>query len=188
MNKTLKRLFPILLLIWPYTCVFFFALGTEEEELFGPVMAIYMVLTAAVYLLNIINVFLDKEEDACYRLVFWDMLTKLMHIPFYLIVFLLGILLLLTIVVPALVFVTPIMVGMLVIVDGLLMATTSVYGIGGIIRAWKKGLVTKTFAVVHMIMHCFFVTDVISAIIVYFKLRKAKKSGKADIKKELLTG
>jgi len=55
MNKTFKKILPVLLLIWPYLCVIPFGIGSADEDFYGPVMGIYMVLTVAVYLLNIIS-------------------------------------------------------------------------------------------------------------------------------------
>lgn len=175
MNNTLKKILPSLLLIWPYLCLIPFGIGSADEDFCGPVIGIYMVLTVAVYLLNIICACMDKGEETYRRLAYWDMLTKLAHIPFYLAVFVLGVLLLLTIVVPAMVFVTPLMVGMLVVIDLLLMITTSLYGINALLKGCRRGLISKTYTIVHIVLHCFFVTDVISAVMIYFKLRKAEK-------------
>ncbi len=175
MNKTLKKILPVLLLVWPYLCVIPFGIGSSNEDIYGPVMGIYMILTVVVYLLNVISTFIDKDEAAYQRLAFWDMVMKVVHIPFYLMVFVLGVLLLLTIVVPAMVFVTPFMVGILVVVDLMLMVTTSLYGVSALLKGCRLGLISKTYTVVHIVLHCFFVTDVISAVMIYFKLRKTGK-------------
>lgn len=178
MNNTLKRILPVLLLVWPYLCLIPFGIGSADEDFYGPVIGIYMVLTVAVYLLNIICACMDKDENAYRRLAFWDMVMKVVHIPFYLAVFVLGVLLLLTIVVPAMVFVTPFMVGILVVVDLMLMITTSLYGVNALLKGCRRGLISKSYTIVHIVLHCFFVTDVISAVMIYFKLRKAgKKEG-----------
>lgn len=175
MNNTLKKILPVLLLIWPYLCVIPFGIGSCNEDIYGPVMGIYMVLTVAVYLLNIISACTDKSEEAYRRLAFWNMVMKVVHIPFYLTVFVLGVLLLLTIVVPAMVFVTPLMVGILIVVDLMLMITTSLYGVNALLKGCRRGRISKTYTIVHIVLHCFFVADVISAVMIYFKLRKATK-------------
>ena len=56
-------------------------------------------MTAVVYLMNIVNAWMYKDEDNCYRLAFFDMLIKLLHIPFYLLVFLIGVLMFMAMVV-----------------------------------------------------------------------------------------
>ena len=82
MNKTFKKILPVLLLIWPYLYVIPFGIGSANKDFYGPVMGIYMVLTVAVYLLNIISVCMDKDEAAHRRLAFWNMVMKVAHIPF----------------------------------------------------------------------------------------------------------
>lgn len=59
-----------------------------------------MIGTIAVYGLNIVNAFrgFDKQEGE--KLAFYDMLIKLIHIPFYILVFVLGMLLAAVMVVP----------------------------------------------------------------------------------------
>ena len=110
-----------------------------------------------------------------YHLAFWNMLVKLIHIPFYVGVFVFGIMLLLAAVVPGLIFITPVIVLILIVASYLLMITTSTYGINAIIRAKKKGTVSTGFVIVNIILHVFFVTDVISAIIVFVKMKSNKQ-------------
>ena len=180
MNNICRRLLPILLLIWPYLCLIPFWAGSQNENLYELLLSVYMMLTVVVYLLNIISACTDKREEAYRRLAFWDMMMKVAHVPFYLMMFVLGVLLLFTIVVPAMIVVTPLMVGILVVIDLLLMITTSLYGISALFRAWRRGLLSKTYTVVHIVMHCFFVTDVISAVMICFKLRKTEKGNKFE--------
>lgn len=75
-------------------------------------------------------------------------------------------------VVPAMLLVTPFLIVILFIVDVFLMLTSSMYGISAIFRAYKDGQITLTFAIVNGILHCFFVTDFVSAIIVACKVKK----------------
>ena len=171
----IKKILPITLLVWPYLCILPFGLGSDNEEFSAVFILLYCGLTLVVYALNIINACLYKGEDACYKLAFWTMLIKLVHIPFYLCVFVIGVCLLLAAVVPALLLVTPIMVFMLFLIDLLLMVTSSLYGMNALIRAARQGMVSKKFAVIGSILHFFFVTDVICSIVVYAKLRKGRK-------------
>lgn len=174
MKNRVKKILPLLLLAWPYLCVI--PIGLMDHEVLSAIgMGIYIALTVLIYIGNILNVCLDKSEDACRRLAFWGMLLKIVHIPFYVLVFVIGVLMLLTMVVPALVFVTPFVIAALFVLDFFLMITSSFYGGSALIRACRRGHVSKRFTVIHIILHCFFVTDVISAIIVYCKLRKVKK-------------
>ena len=99
MNSVLKKVLPVVLLIWPYLFFAGFLIGEENENLFSAFFLGYLVMTAVVYLMNIVNAWMYKGEDNCYRLAFFDMLIKLLHIPFYLLVFLTGVLMFMALVV-----------------------------------------------------------------------------------------
>ena len=99
MNSVLKKVLPVVLLIWPYLFFAGFLIGEENENLFSAFFLGYLVMTAVVYLMNIVNAWMYKGEDDCYRLAFFDMLIKLLHIPFYLLVFLIGVLMFMAMVV-----------------------------------------------------------------------------------------
>ncbi len=172
--KIFRNILPILLIIWPYLFGLGFLLPAESENAFGIFTLIYVILTVIVYGLNIWNAWSWPYEEAIKRLPLYNMLLKLLHIPFYIGVFLLGILSLVIMVVPALVLVSPIIIIYLVFVDCLLMITTSMYGIRSAVCLYKSGVAAKAFTIVHILLHCFFVTDVISAICVFVKSRMAK--------------
>ena len=99
MNSVLKKVLPVVLLIWPYLFFAGFLIGEENENLLSAFFLGYLVMTAVVYLMNIVNAWMYKGEDNCYRLAFFDMLIKLLHIPFYLLVFLIGVLMFMAMVV-----------------------------------------------------------------------------------------
>ena len=99
MNSVLKKVLPVVLLIWPYLFFVGFLIGEENENLFSAFFLGYLVMTAVVYLMNIVNAWMYKGEDDSYRLAFFDMLIKLLHIPFYLLVFLIGVLMFMAMVV-----------------------------------------------------------------------------------------
>lgn len=99
MNSVLKKVLPVVLLIWPYLFFAGFLIGEKDENLFSAFFLGYLVMTAVVYLMNIVNAWMYKGEDNCYRLAFFDMLIKLLHIPFYLLVFLIGVLMFMAMVV-----------------------------------------------------------------------------------------
>ena len=168
-----RKWLPILLGTWPYlVLVLMFSLASEENQYYGLVLLFLILMTAVVYILNIINACIcKKEEDRGLALA--DMLIKLVHIPFYLLVFIIGAMALLIMVVPAFVFISPLLVITLIVIDFFLMITSSAYGINALIRARRNGSVSTKFVVIHSIMHLFFVLDIISAVVVFVKLRKA---------------
>lgn len=172
---TKKRFLPILLGIWPYlVLVLMGLLANEENQYYGLELLILSVLTAIVYILNIANACIGKQKDIK-RLALMDMLIKLIHIPFYLLVFVIGAMALVVMVVPVFVFISPFIVIMLAVIDFFLMLTSSAYGINALIRARKDGIISSNFMVLHIVMHLCFVLDIVSAIIVFLKLRKVSK-------------
>ena len=181
MNSVLKKVLPVVLLIWPYLFFAGFLIGEENENLFSAFFLGYLVMTAVVYFMNIVNAWMYKGEDNCYRLAFFDMLIKLLHIPFYLLVFLIGVLMFMAMVVPALVFVSPFILFMLFVVDLFLMITSSMYGVSALVKAARQGKVSKKYAVVHGILHFLFVTDVISAVCVFVKMSVVRRKEKSNL-------
>lgn len=171
------KILPTVLLLWPYLCLLPVWAGSKNEALFSEFIWVYIILTVVVYILNIINACVYKGENAGYRLAFWNMLIKLFHIPFYLTVFLLGVALFVSMVVPALVFFSPIVIAALFVIDLFLMITSSMYGVNALLRAVKQGEVSQTYALVHGVLHFFFVADIVSAICVFVRLKKRASSG-----------
>jgi len=95
-----------------------------------------------------------------------NMVIKLVHIPAYVAIFILGFAFLLTI----FTFVFSIF---LFILDVMTIFLTGVIGLSGVIRGYFEKKLSMKSAVIHGILQFVFCVDVISAIIVY---RKAKKS------------
>lgn len=168
--KTLK-FFAVTLMLWPYLGIALLYLPGEAARYF--ILFLYLLLTAAVYGMNIVNACRWKGEAE--RLAFWNMLIKLVHIPFHLLLFLLGLLFILAMVVPALLFVSPILVMIFSVISWLLVLTSSVYGINAIVRGRKMGALSTKAAVLLGILHLLFVTDVIASVIVFVRLRRDGK-------------
>lgn len=99
------------------------------------------------------------------------MMIKLVHIPFYLGVFAIGMLSLFVMVVPAFIFISPIIIMFLVVIDFLLMLTSSMYGISTVVRLLKEYDISKRSAVLYILCHMIFVADMISAVCLYRKCR-----------------
>ena len=172
------KLSAVTLMIWPYLG---FAVSWAAGRLELPsAFWLYVLLTAAVYIMNIVNACSCRGEGAAYRLSFWNMLIKLVHIPYHLFLFLLGILFLAAMVVPALIFVSPFLAVVLSVISWLLLVTSSAYGLNAIVRGKKEGKLPVGEAVCHAVLHLFFVTDVISAVLVFRKIRRREKAGRAE--------
>lgn len=164
-----KKILPILLMIWPYLC--FVTSYIENEELSEFYCILYLILTVIVYLLNIINAFRFKDY---HQLVFWNMIIKIVHIPFYLLVFAVGLMFVLAAVVPALGTIAPFIIFWLFVVDLFLMITSSMHGINALVKARKEKVITRKYMFVHILFHFLFVADVISSIILYSSLKRKK--------------
>lgn len=173
--KTKKNLWfavpPVLLAVWPYTV--FLAALVPEGRVTDALFLWYVVLTAAVYVLNIVHACRACKRELPQRLAFWDMVLKLVHVPFYLMVFCVGVLLLFAMVVPALLFLSPLAILTLAAVDYLLLVTSSSYGIAASFGAKRRGTLPTGRSVLHIVLHFLFVADLISAVCLYVRLRKA---------------
>lgn len=172
--KSIRKICPVILMIWPYLVVLYALLPEEQPKLQGFFSTSYFILTILIYALNIWNAFTYPYEEAARKLAFYDMVIKLIHIPFYTVVFLMGVLFVLAMVVPALIFFSPIVVFCLVVIDFFLMITSSMYGISAAVKLAKKGMISKGGCVLHILLHLIFVTDIISAIYLYIKSKRKK--------------
>lgn len=173
MKGSLKKILPVILLVWPYI---FFLLSRVKNETAGTILFwAYLILTIVVYVSNIANACMYKGEDAYYTLARWNMVIKLGHVPFYLLVFAVGVVFLMASVVPALMFVTPVVIFYLVMIDLFLMITSSVYGISALLQAKHRGEISLKYLIGHGILHFVFVGDVISGIMVFWRLRRQKR-------------
>ena len=68
------------------------------------------------------------------------------------------------------------MVLLLAAVDYVLLLLTSAYGFASVVRARKQGLITGVAATVLLVLHLLFVTDVVAAIVLHSKVRKAERA------------
>lgn len=171
----MKKKFPISLTVWPY--IYFLIAFIENEKMSSVFMNIYCILTIVVYISNIIYACRMTGMESHNQLAFWDMFIKLVHLPFYLLTVFLSVVLLMSMVVPALIFVGPMFVIFLMIIDFCLMATSSIYGINALLKARKKNAISTKFMIVQGILHFIFILDVISAVILFVKLKKQRKQG-----------
>ena len=175
MPKALRIALPIVLLASVY-CAFAASMQPDSGDAADAVMNIWFASMIIIGMANVVNACLDRGEGSPRRLAFWDMLLKLCLIPFYLFVFVGGLLLSFVLaIIPGFIFATPILAAMLAVIDYALLLLTSSYGFASVVRAQKQGLITKGTAVVLGILHVFFVADVVAAIVLYAMIRNAEK-------------
>lgn len=174
MNNVMRKILPILMMVWPYVFVVLLFIGGNNETRMEIAVNMDFTLTAMVIVFNVINAFTYKGKNADIELARWGMWIKIAHIPFYLFVLMVVLLMVVVSVVPAMIFITPFVIVCLVVVAFCLMLTTSLYGACAMFQGVRRGNMSIVCAVVNIVLHCMFVTDTISAIIIFFKLRKKK--------------
>ncbi|SMC72353.1 hypothetical protein [Papillibacter cinnamivorans] len=141
----------------------------------GVLFYIYCGLFVFVYIPNSIYAFLRaRRGERSSVLLFWNMLIKLLFVPIYIGVFLLSIL------VGAAGPFALAFWAVFLIYDYMMLLTTSMYGLAGIRRARREGIITRKAAVVHSILHFFFCADVISSVLIYLKVKTAQFSRQAS--------
>ena len=165
-----KYLAPLSLALCPYG---FLLLGlipeSRIEDLTALVFFGLLVMQLAIVVCNIRYV--RNSESAPVELAKWELLIKLAHLPYYLAVFAICLMLLIAIAVPAFMMAVLFFVPWAVITDVILMLTSSCYGFSAIRRAKSEGTLPPGAALRHTVAHCIFVADVISAFLLWRKLK-----------------
>ena len=175
--KLLKRVPMILLMVLPNIAIITFLICIyavdNSEAVFINTMKIYIAMICIIYIPNIIYaIILTVKGIPSQTILFWNMIIKIFHILFHLLVFIIEFMFVITIIgLGAL----PI----LFIMDSLLLFTSSAYGICGIVRAVKDNRFTKNMGILFIIMHLFFVIDLVSAVICFI-IANSKKSDDID--------
>jgi hypothetical protein len=165
-----KYLAPVSLALCPYGFLLL-ALVPDAwiEEL---PMAVFFGLLAVQLVIVVCNIrYVRNSELAPVELVKWELLIKLAHLPYYLAVFAICLMLLIAIAVPAFMMAVLFFVPWAVITDVILMLTSSCYGFSAIRRAKSAGSLEPGAALRHTVAHCIFVADVISAFLLWRKLK-----------------
>ena len=180
-----KHMPPFLLAAWPYLLlVLLLSLTPILEEagesaqydlLVTCLSVAFQLFMVALFIGNAVYALRSKQLTAL-ELARWDFIIKLCHIPVYVLLFLFALLMLIAIAVPAVLMMVIVMIPMIFLFDLVLMLTSSCYGFRALRMAKQEGLVDKKWARRHMIAHCFFVADVISAFLVWRRLKKETQS------------
>lgn len=163
----MRREIPMLLmLIAPYAVL---AVAFIGDFSWVPIVWIAVVLT--VYLPNMAYAFaLPSLGYGARRLLFWNMLLKLCHIPVYCAVFFVGLMMG--------VFVIPIL-PFVVLFDYLLLLTSTMYGISGMRMARRAHRLSAGVWILNIAMQFMFCLDVFSAVYLYvFPGRRVQDEGR----------
>jgi hypothetical protein len=167
----MKKHFPVkLLLIMPYLCILFGVLGIQFiGELPSEWEArIFMLLCNGIGLIilaNLIYPFVIANRGVSSTvLLFWNLILKLCYIPIHIMIILFGIT---SYEDPMGIYI----VIFLVLIDYLLLLSTSMYGVSGLLQARREGNISTLIAAINIILHFFFCTEVISAVVMYMTVK-----------------
>lgn len=160
-----KYILPITAAFWPYllVCVFLYV-RLVQPSADGPVSQVPVIIILCILLLAPVLALvcllwgLKTQASAPALLAKWSLAVKVAHIPFYLLIFFLFM-------------IVPIFAVFLLIFDGMALCVSSSFGIAAVLRARKEGQAATGWAVLHILLHCCFVLDVISAFLIRKKLR-----------------
>lgn len=169
MKNIIKKLPIWLLIVWPY--VFFLGLLLPNTSFFG----VYCVLTLVLCVGNIVNACSYIGENNAKELSFWGMITKLVHMPFYVAVMLLSVLVIMSVVSGSSVTGIPPIVLILIIFAFFFMITSSLYCAKGAMAGVEQGIMKKETATMLSLCSFMFIGDVICAVMIYSKIKQNKK-------------
>ena len=160
--QRLLRAQPVLLAVWPYLLLIIPRL--PDPEALSRFLWIYLPLTPVLYLLGVLRARQLRRQGDAAALSRLALRVKLAQIPFYLGVFLLGLLTLLVMVVPAFVLVSPMLILFMAVCDWLLMAASSWYALGAVRLLWNRGILSTGQALAYTVCLFCFVLDIFAAL------------------------
>lgn len=122
------------------------------EHIFNPALIVFL----AVLILNPFWALLTPWESA--ELARWNLLLKVLLIPFYVFTFVFGI-------------GVPLAIVFLFLIDAILMVTTSTYGLRATVQAKKEGRISKAMCIILFLCHFFFIADVGAAFVLKQRIK-----------------
>lgn len=171
MKKMIHKIPMWILMVWPY--VFF--LGSFFAGNDASFVGIYTVLSIILCVGNIVNACKYKKDGNIRELAFMSMMIKLVHIPFYMVVFLLAIVMVMSMVMASSTLAAPFILLFLVLCDFLFMITSSMYCVKSALIAESQGIMKSTTARMLGICSFILIADVICSIVIYNNIKKSKK-------------
>lgn len=158
MKKFLSAI-PILAMMFvPYALVF----SNDNSN----VWLIPIIIGIVSFLSMIYPWLLTRFGYTARQILFWNMLLKLAHIPFFALICLVCVMLFpltIPLIIPAM------------IIDYIVLLGSAMYGVNGLRLCRKFGNFSATAIIVNIVLQFFFCANVISAIYCYVKVRKASK-------------
>lgn len=173
----MKKYAPLILVVaYPYMiafaiyCIFsgFLMESVFQNDAYLLLLYIFVFWVAGlICAISFLSVSLIKKWDAC-ELSKANMIVKLVQIPAYVLIFLVGLICLFTIFTFAISILFMILDGMSILLSGMI-------GLAAVIRNRSDHTLTKTSSFVHGILQFMFCADVVSAIIIFVKAKRARR-------------
>lgn len=166
--------------IFPYTllfalyCIFTGFLMESVFENNAFTLLFYLLVFFAVSLLgNLVFLILSivRRWDAK-KISFINMMVKLIQIPAYVLIFILGLIFMLTVFTYAFSI-------FFVLFDCLAIFLSGLTGVACVVRCYAEGKASKPFSIINGILQFFFCIDVVSAVVVFIK-SKVSRAPKID--------
>ena len=157
--------------IFPYTILLAFVCiyqGTVIEAFFNANLFLFLLFfflwwVAALVMTIRQIVRAVRQEDSAAALAKANMILKLIHIPVYVGIFLMGLALSVTILFAVIL--------LLVVLDLMAIALSGLVGCAAVVRGQAEGHLTRTQAITFGVLQFVFCLDVISAVVLWLKLR-----------------
>lgn len=168
----MRKLPMIALLVAPYIFILAVVIicvveGGFTANALGYIGYGYLIMLIVVLIPNMVYAFVLKRNGYSQReLFFWNMTLKIAHIPIYILVFAVGVFM-------GMMILGMMLIPFLVLFDYSLLLSSSMYGISGLFCVSKKGLLSKKHAILCGICQFIFMFDVVSAVYLFGRFRKA---------------
>lgn len=168
------RLFLIPLIVYPHlistgfviSAVLLFFLITDffwmplAEGPYSVVLFVCFFITVISTIIGLIK--MNRSEDDYRKILFMNMLIKLLHMPAYTVIFLIGLLYASTVI-------GLIVTVSLLIIDCIVIFFSGMVGVIGILKMKREGKISSGQAVKYGICQFIFCIDVINAVVLYIK-------------------
>ena len=168
--KSLMMKIPMIgLVVWPYVFLAGMFLGG------GAYFGIICILTIVLAILNVVNVCTYVGDNVAKELDLWGMITKLVHMPYYVVVIVTGLIAFLSVMAQPSLSGSLAGMSLLALTGIVFMAMSSLYSVKAVFAARDNKLVKKDSAMMFAITSFIMFADVICAILIYNKIKKNKK-------------
>lgn len=158
-----------LLMVWPYIFIAGLFLGGSSF------LGIFCIWTLALCIANIMNAWKYSGDTVAKDLGFWGMITKLVHMPFYVVAFVMGLLGMLSMATDPTAGGSPVTLLFMFIMSMILMIQSSVYCTKAVFAAAEMKIIKKESAMLYATTSFIMFADVICGILIYSKIKKMKK-------------